>query len=77
MQRDFGLHVVNLFDTGVAARDLGLPRGLGPLLLELCGVHADKELRMTRWDDRPLPLEAVRYARRDTHYLLYIYDRLR
>ena len=25
---------------------------------------------------RPLPDEMVRYAREDTHYLLYIYDRL-
>ena len=25
---------------------------------------------------RPLPLEMVRYAREDTHYLLYISDRL-
>ena len=26
---------------------------------------------------RPLPNEYLRYAREDTHYLLYIYDRLR
>jgi exosome complex exonuclease RRP6 len=26
---------------------------------------------------RPLPEEYLRYAREDTHYLLYIYDRLR
>ena len=26
---------------------------------------------------RPLPTEMFRYAREDTHYLLYIYDRLR
>lgn len=27
--------------------------------------------------DRPLPEELVKYAREDTHYLLYIYDRMR
>ena len=27
--------------------------------------------------NRPLPNEYLRYAREDTHYLLYIYDRLR
>ena len=25
---------------------------------------------------RPLPAELLRYAREDTHYLLYIYDRM-
>ena len=45
LQRDFGLFVLNLFDTSVAARDLGLPRSLGALLQELCDVKAKKELR--------------------------------
>lgn len=26
---------------------------------------------------RPLPQEMIKYARDDTHYLLYIYDRMR
>jgi hypothetical protein len=26
---------------------------------------------------RPLPVELLKYARSDTHFLLYIYDRLR
>ena len=26
---------------------------------------------------RPLPEEFIRYARTDTHYLLYIYDRMK
>ena len=26
---------------------------------------------------RPLPSEMIRYAREDTHYLLYVYDRMR
>lgn len=26
---------------------------------------------------RPLPEEMIRYARDDTHYLLYIYDKMR
>ena len=27
--------------------------------------------------NRPLPDEMIKYAREDTHYLLYIYDRMR
>lgn len=29
------------------------------------------------WRQRPIPGEMLLYARQDTHYLLYIYDRLR
>ena len=38
-QRDFGLYLVNLFDTGQAARVLSLPSaGLAFLLDHYCGV---------------------------------------
>lgn len=40
LQKDLGLFVVGLFDTGQAARVLGLPAGLGALLQELFNVKA-------------------------------------
>lgn len=39
LQRDFGIYVVNMFDTGQAARVLAFPSaGLAYLLSHLCGV---------------------------------------
>uniref|UniRef100_A0A0E0M7Z1 HRDC domain-containing protein n=1 Tax=Oryza punctata TaxID=4537 RepID=A0A0E0M7Z1_ORYPU len=61
LQRDFGIYVCNLFDTGQASRVLQMDRNsLEHLLHHFCGVTANKE-----------------YAREDTHYLLYIYDLMR
>jgi exosome complex exonuclease RRP6 len=37
-------------------------------------VTANKEYQNADWRIRPLPEEMTRYAREDTHYLLYIYD---
>ena len=45
-QRDFGLYVVNLFDTGQAARVLSLPSaGLAFLLDHYCGVKVWDSVR--------------------------------
>ena len=105
MQRDFGLYMVNLFDTGQASRALELPKfSLAFLLDYCCGVQADKQFQLADWrircvcvfacrvclcmgvtcallnlgsSLRPLPQEMAAYARDDTHYLLYIYDRMR
>ncbi|KAG2381264.1 hypothetical protein C9374_006253 [Naegleria lovaniensis] len=78
LQRDFGIYVVNLFDTGQACRVLTHPGcSLAYLLKHYCGIEADKKYQLADWRVRPLPSEMVKYAREDTHYLLYIYDRLR
>src|SRR5690606_21054956 len=90
LQRDFGLYIVNLFDTGQAARVLGMlliylnltkteypSFSLAYLLKFFCGIDADKKYQLADWRVRPLPSEMVKYARQDTHYLLYIYDRIR
>ena len=45
LQRDFGIYIANLFDTGQAARVLGLPASLAGLLKHICGIIV-----------RPLPL---------------------
>ncbi|KAL1210212.1 Protein RRP6-like 2 [Cardamine amara subsp. amara] len=78
LQRDFGIYVCNLFDTGQASRVLNLERNsLEFLLQHFCGVTANKEYQTADWRIRPLPEEMTRYAREDTHYLLYIYDLIR
>lgn len=44
LQRDFGIYIANLFDTGQAVRVLNHPRfGLGHMLERLCKVkvHAN------------------------------------
>jgi exosome complex exonuclease RRP6 len=78
LQRDFGIYVCNLFDTGQASRVLKLERNsLEFLLKHYCGVAANKEYQKADWRIRPLPDVMKRYAREDTHYLLYIYDVMR
>ncbi len=78
LQRDFGVYVVNMFDTGQAARALGLAGGFGlaNLLDTFCKVKANKRFQTSDWRTRPLPKDMLQYARTDTHYLLYIRDRL-
>ncbi|XP_066931210.1 exosome complex component 10-like isoform X2 [Clytia hemisphaerica] len=78
LMRDFGLYIVNMFDTGQAARTLQEDRfSLAHLLKKHCDVNAQKQYQLADWRIRPLPEEMVRYAREDTHYLLYIYDCMR
>lgn len=75
LQADFGVYLVNVFDTGQAARVLQYPSfGLAHLLQTFCGVTANKALQRADWRVRPLPSNMMHYAREDTHYLLYIYD---
>ncbi|XP_011001702.1 PREDICTED: exosome component 10-like [Populus euphratica] len=78
LQRDFGIYICNLFDTGQASRVLKLERNsLEYLLHHFCGVTAKKEYQNAEWRLRPLPDEMIRYAREDTHYLLHVYDLMR
>ncbi|KAK7317534.1 hypothetical protein RJT34_01859 [Clitoria ternatea] len=78
LQRDFGIYVCNLFDTHQASKVLNLERNsLEHILHHFCGVTANKEYQNAEWRLRPLPDEMLRYAREDTHYLLYIYDLMR
>ncbi|KAG8073535.1 hypothetical protein GUJ93_ZPchr0006g42923 [Zizania palustris] len=78
LQRDFHIYVCNLFDTGQASRVLQMERNsLEHLLCHLCGVTANKEYQNSDWRSRPLSDEMIKYAREDTHYLLYMYDLMR
>ncbi|XP_075917278.1 exosome complex component 10-like isoform X1 [Petromyzon marinus] len=78
LQRDLGLYVVGLFDTHPAARSLGLARNsLAHLLMHYCSLSTDKQYQLADWRIRPLLPDMLHYARADTHYLLYVYDRVR
>ncbi|PFH58419.1 hypothetical protein XA68_13695 [Ophiocordyceps unilateralis] len=78
LQRDLGLYVNCLFDTFFASTLLNYPsRSLAFLLSKLVNFDADKQYQLADWRIRPIPPEMLYYARSDTHYLLYIYDRLR
>lgn len=79
LQRDFGIYVVNLFDTGRACR--ALPHfsraSLAYLLSKYANVEADKKHQLSDWRQRPLPPDMLSYATSDTMYLLDIYDKIR
>jgi ribonuclease D len=71
LKRDYGFTFVNLFDTMIAARVLGWKRyGLGAILRDRFNVWPDKRMQRYNWGIRPLPEEALNYARLDTHFLL-------
>ena len=77
--RDFGFTIANLFDTGLAARFLGVTRpNLGAVLEEFSGVAIAKDprLQMSHWGLRPLSGPALDYAAGDVHYLLPLADEL-
>ena len=46
------------------------------LLKKYCDVDADKQYQLADWRLRPLGPQMARYAREDTHYLLYVYDQV-
>jgi ribonuclease D len=78
LHRDFGIFVVNAFDTYEAAEILKLPCGLG--LASVCqhyglaNVKRYRELKAkyqtTDWRRRPLTDDMIRYGRYDVHFLL-------
>lgn len=78
LQRDLGLYLVGLFDTFHAARSLGYPgASLAYLLERHVNFKAQKQYQMADWRTRPLSQELFDYARADTHFLLYVYDKMR
>ncbi|KAF8959127.1 hypothetical protein BDZ97DRAFT_1906257 [Flammula alnicola] len=78
LQQDFNVYIVNLFDTFHASKLLEFPRhGLANLLEMYCDFVPDKRYQLADWRMRPLPEDMLKYARCDTHFLLYIYDNLR
>ena len=50
LQRDFGIYVVNMFDTGQASRVLNYERfSLAFLLKKFCDVTANKQYQLADW----------------------------
>ncbi|HJW83388.1 MAG TPA: HRDC domain-containing protein, partial [Anaerolineae bacterium] len=75
LRRDYGFAFANVFDTMWAARILGWPRvGLADILKERFGVTMDKRWQRFNWGQRPLPADALAYARLDTRYLVRLRD---
>lgn len=68
-----------LYDTQIAAAFLGLGDQLGyaAVVEALLGVKLDKAQQFTRWLDRPLAPEQVRYALDDVRYLVAAWEELR
>ncbi|GAV05827.1 hypothetical protein RvY_15899-2 [Ramazzottius varieornatus] len=78
LQRDFGIYVVNMFDTGQASRALQLPKfSLAFLMQQYLGKIVDKTHQTSDWRLRPLPDDMLNYARSDTHDLLFLHDCVR
>ena len=70
LHRDFGIEVVNLFDTQLACRFLGMKfTGLDAVLNLFFGIHLEKKFQKKDWSQRPLPNEMLEYAARDAIYL--------
>ena len=67
-----------IFDTMLAARLLGERQfGLGSLVEKLLGVKLDKGPQKADWARRPLTERMEIYARKDTHHLKPLADKLK
>ncbi len=78
MDRQYGYHACNLFDTRIGAQFLNEPGiGLAALLAKYLDITADKRFQRADWSARPLSPEMLSYAATDTHYLLELRDILR
>lgn len=73
--REVGLDPIDVFDTELAARLLGMPRvGLGTVVEELLGIHLAKEHSAADWSTRPLPEPWLVYAALDVELLVDLRD---
>ena len=78
LDRDWGFHVGNLFDTSIAAAFVGSERlGLASTLQDFMGVTIPKEKNIQRsdWSIRPLSDKALVYAAGDVQYLFGLADK--
>lgn len=78
LHQDYGIRVVNIFDTRVAAQLLGIKAfGLAALLESHFGVKLDKKHQRADWSMRPLTRDMLDYAAQDTRHLLALRDAMR
>ena len=78
LDRDWGFHVGNLFDTSIAAAFVGSERlGLASTLQDFMGVTILKEKNIQRsdWSIRPLSDGALVYAAADVQHLFGLRDK--
>ena len=53
LQKDFGLYIVNMFDTHQAARELNFPQAsLAYVLKSYCDIDANKQYQLADWKIR-------------------------
>ena len=86
LHRDFNIHCLNIFDTQISARVLfGSQLSLEHLLTQYLNVQQLEHSHISNmkskwttcdWRQRPLPEEAILYARMDTHFLIELKERL-
>ncbi|HSL51546.1 MAG TPA: HRDC domain-containing protein [Candidatus Deferrimicrobiaceae bacterium] len=77
LKRLYGVTVVSLFDTAVAARFIGATSlGLEGLLSQYLGVTAVKSRQKDDWSRRPLTPEQEAYALDDVLHLIPLRERL-
>jgi ribonuclease D len=78
LDRDYGFHATNLFDTRVAAQLLNEPGiGLAALLEKYLGLKLDKRFQRADWSARPLSAAMLAYAASDTRHLAELRDIMR
>ena len=77
LHRDFGIFVVNAFDTYEAAQGLGMEQQGLAAVCDYYGMPASetylalkKQYQNCNWRQRPLTLPMIQYGRYDVHYLL-------
>ncbi|KAF0991915.1 hypothetical protein HZS_2098 [Henneguya salminicola] len=77
LQRDFDIFVVNLFDTGIAAKALQFSKmSLDFLVYKFFNIYLDKTHQLSDWRRRPLTSSMLTYARSDSHYLLPLFEHM-
>lgn len=77
LHRNFGIEIVNLFDTMIACQFIGEPAvGLAAVLKKRFSVDLDKKYQQADWSRRPLPPEMLDYAAKDTSLLIPLYREL-
>ena len=77
LDRDWGMRIQNLFDTGIAAAFAGSDRrGLAAVLKEYLNVEIikNKKLQRADWSQRPLSQELTDYAAEDVRHLKRLRD---
>jgi ribonuclease D len=78
LDREYGFHPNNIFDTRIAAQLLNEPGvGLAALLEKHLGIRLDKRFQRADWSARPLSPAMLDYAAADTRHLSELRDILR